>query len=57
MRLAMINYRRRWKDVIPPTLGTGWLSHNSRNTFFDDNFNKEFSAVKRELKRLGIDNP
>jgi ribosomal protein S27AE len=57
-RLRRVAYYKKWKDVLPATVGTGWLSNCPRNTVFDDtDFKNEFLAVKREKKRLGLDKP
>ena len=53
-RIRGINYRRRWKGVLLSDIGTGWLSNKPRTNSDDTNFNKEHSAIKREMKRLGL---
>lgn len=54
-RIRRNNYYNKWKDHIPPDLGTGWLSQNPKTNFDDNNFKEEYLAVKREFKRLGLD--
>jgi predicted amidophosphoribosyltransferase len=56
-RLRDHKYYRRWKDVLPETLGTGWLSKHPKTDFNNTDFKDEFLVVKRELKRLGLNKP
>lgn len=48
-RLRDHTYYRRWKDVLPQTLGTGWLSQHANPDPY-----KEQKAIKRELNRLKV---
>ena len=49
IRFLMISYRKRWKDVLPVDLGTGWLSHHPKA-----DFDSEYSSVRNEYRRLGL---
>ncbi len=49
VRLAMMAYRKRWKGLLPRTIGTGTLSGHA-----NPDFNKEFKIVTNEYRRLGL---